>query len=165
MKTLLASAFALALVAGTAHAQEFIADADGATARISAEAPPPVPVRLLRALESPVEADRAGALHAVLTLMYDSAEGVDIQTARQAILTIFDSDADARHRALAVRCVEASGDEEAMTALRARADREQDPAVQRLLFSVLMDHYGADDLRRDIRFATLARSVRDGLRG
>ena len=165
MKSLLTSALALAVRAAPGSAQEVFADANDAPARVVSVDPPLVPTRLVNALESPTASIRAEAMHAMLTLAYNEPQGIDLRPATPALLTIFREDADARHRTFALRCLEASGDESVMASLRAVADRDSDPAVRRLLFSVLIDHYGAEELRGDVRVGELVRSIKADLRG
>lgn len=165
MKALFATALSLFLLAAPSGAQELLATSDDAPTRIAAVDPPLVPASLVRALASSSEDTRADAMHRMLTLVYDSPEGVDLAPAIPALLSIYQADPDARHRAFALRCLEASASEDVMSTLRAEANHESDPAVKRLLFSVLVDHYGAADLRGDARVEALARSIQADLQG
>lgn len=122
---------------------------------------PRVGAQLVRALESPSPTTRAEALHTIATLAF---AGADLRPATPALLSVFKTDPDSRHRVLAIRSLEVTADEDVMAALRSEAGEQEDPAVQRLLFAVLVDHYGVDALRSDAGVATLVRSLRDDFR-
>lgn len=155
MRLSLTAALALCALVGTAHAQPdsvtrstFFGPAPFAG---TSDAPLRVSAAVVEALESPSARVRTDALHAVATLGF--VEGADIRPAIPALLSAFRTDADERLRVMALRALEASGDEAAMAALRAEVETEvsqrDHPHVQRLLAAVLIDHYGMYTLRDD----------------
>ena len=157
MRSLLTSALALLIVAGPALAQ-------GTSAPVSLPAglsgPPSVSAELVDRLESAEPGDRTAALHEVATLAFVTSETADLRAALMALLAIAQTDADPRHRILAVRCLHAAKNETAMAAVRAGAWEETDPIARRVLFAALHDHYGADELRGDPGIAELVRAIR-----
>lgn len=160
MRPLLTSALALLILAAPAVAQGTLAPAALPTVDTD---PPAVSARVVDMLESASADDRSAALHEVASLAFSTPEGADLRPALMALLQIAQSDADPRHRILAFRCLQASGNETAMETVRAGAWKETDATARRVLFSILHDHYGADELRRDPGIAEMVRSIRADL--
>jgi len=173
MKRLLTSSLALAVLAGPALAQsEFVSAAPliasaTPTATLAPmpsadEDPAIITPRLVSALGSASDETRADALHEVVTLAY-STDGADLRPAIPALLGVFQTDDQEAHRLLALRALEASADDDVMATLRreakTEAHRTDHPAVKRLLFAVLVDHYGTDALRSDVSAVNLATSL------
>ncbi|PAP75599.1 HEAT repeat domain-containing protein [Rubrivirga marina] len=155
MRLPLTAALAVCTLVGAAHAQPdtfprstFLGAAPFAG---TPDAPLRVSAAVVEALESPSDRVRTDALHAVATLGF--VEGADIRPAVPALLSVYRTDADERLRVMALRALEASGDEAAMAALRAEVEAEVEqrghPNVRRLLAAVLVDHYGTYALRHD----------------
>lgn len=163
MRPLLTSALALLVVALPARAQTSVAPAVPSVVISVDDASASLSPRLIQALESGSMAERTEALHAVVTRAH-SAAGVDLGPALEPLLAICQTDRDARRRTLALRALETAGDEAVMGALRRGARLEKDLGVQRLLFAVLLDHYGREALRYDDGMAVLAQSLRRQVR-
>ena len=164
MRSLFLSALALLVVALPARAQTSVAPAaPSVVLSLAADAPAGISPRLIGAIETGSASERAEALHAVVSQAY-AAEGADLRPALDALLDVSTTDPDARHRILAVRALEMAGDDDAMAALRSGARLEKDLGVQRLLFAVLLAHYGEEELRYDDGMAVLAQSLRRQVR-
>ncbi len=162
MRAYLATALALLLPVGAVQAQDTSGPlAPPAVATGHAEWSLRVTPRLVDRIGSPSAAVRAEALHAVAELAFATSPEVDVRPAIPALLDIFRTEADGRLRTLALRTLEAVGDEAAMAALRAEVDRPMEPHLRRLLFVVLLEHYGVDEVRGDPRLFAMARSVVD----
>ncbi len=175
MRPFLTPALALLALASPTQAQDepaplFASASHVATAAVPSpviDDPATVTPQLVSALRSPSATVRTGALQAVADLAYASPEGVDLRPAIPALLDVFRTDPDDRHRVMALRSLEASGDDGAMAELRSegwRAAKRAQPAVQRLLFFVLVDHYGLDALRHDADVEALAGALNDSAR-
>ncbi|MEM6286527.1 MAG: hypothetical protein AAF845_05175 [Bacteroidota bacterium] len=164
MKPLLTTALALFVAAAPASAQDLVA-ANASTIRVAADDTPRVPARLVRALNSMSADTRADAMHQMLTLAFGSPRGVDLSPVTADLMSIFETDTDARHRILALRLLQALDSDEVMAALHENAHEETNPAVQRVLYSALLDHYGADWLRRDDHAVGYFRALNADLQG
>ncbi len=171
MKALLASSLALVVLAAPALAQHetapptpYLATTAPTTAPSDRPADDPTVIspRLVGALGASSVVTRAAALHAITTLAY-SAEGADLKPAIPALLSAFETETDERLRLLALRSLETTGDDAVMATLRNAAGSESyradHPAVQRLLFAILVDHYGVDALRHDRGVGALVESL------
>lgn len=163
MKPLFTATLALASLVGTARAQTSYTPLPLFFGAVPAEASRLDPA-LVAAIETASGSGRAEALHTVATLAF--TEQPDLRPALPALLSVFRLDSDERLRVLALRTLEASGDTEVMESLRREAwtetQRDAHPQVRRLLFLVLVDHYGLDALRRDADVGALAATLRPG---
>lgn len=117
--------------------------------------------KLVRALESRSAATRADALHTLGTLDVVTPGGADLRPAIPALFHVLRSDADWRHRVMALGLLYAADDEAVMTALRDETTRPAPAAVQRLLLACLVDHYGAAAVQNDARAVALAQALLD----
>jgi len=163
MRTLLTLAAAAAVATAPALAQPLSTFVDPAPVEGGTTPTPRVSAQTLRALGSPSEAVRAAALHAVLTMAFETAEPVDIRPAIPALFDVFRTDPNPGLRLLALRSLEATDDADVMTALRhevaPEARRLDDARVRHLLLAILIDRYGVDELRTDRDVAALYKTL------
>ncbi len=156
------SALALALFVGAAHAQESARPfATSALASGQVELSLRVSPQLVDRIGSPSVDVRTEALQTVCALAYDVDPGVDVRPAIPALLDVFRTEPDWRLQISALRALEAIGDGGSMAALRRGVGTPMEPPVRRLLFFVLLNHYGVDEVRQDPRLVAMARAVMD----
>jgi HEAT repeat protein len=161
MGRLLTAALALALAAPVGAQTAPNADVKAAVADGHAEWTVRVSPKLVRALGSTSTGVRAEALHAIGTLEVATPGGADLRPAIPALFDVLHTDADWRHRVMALNLLYAADDEAVMQALRDETTQPAPAAVQRLLLACLAEHYGVESLRNDRRAVALAQALID----